>query len=161
MKFVVPEFEDDKKNWELQRFKDGPRGLFCHKAEAGPELLVASVGNPPSQSLHIGTMDYYKYRSDGHIRAHGKVLKIFGVRIEKWWGLEDEDYAMRVVWSGKQWEYCKPEVVKVTYSVERKGEGASAWANLVRIVVSESNHPIFSVIIERDGKDKEGKVRLR
>ncbi len=161
MKFAVPEFED-KEHWELLVAET--RGLFYHKKEgADVELHAAAVfgGSGKNDGMLVGSIEQYRYKHKT-VRARGKIMKIFGVRMVKRWGLEGEDpLTMCVVWSGKLWEFCKPGVVKVEYEFDTKDAGSAEWVFRSRVRVSENNHQIFNVIIERDAKDKEGKVRLR
>jgi hypothetical protein len=150
--FKVPEFEVDTEHWELVAPES--RGLFYHKNGDKGELHIAAIigGSGKNDGMLVGTMERYRYKhSDPKmIGRYGKMMKIFGVRIEKWWGLDPEDlpakpFPMCIVWSGRGWVFCKPGIVKIEFEFDTKGAGAgdAMWAWRARIRVSESDHTIF------------------
>ena len=158
MKFTAPEFEN-KELWEL--IPGETRGLFYEKKGAAQGELHSAVlvgGAAKKDGMLAGMIEHYKHRK---APARGKTMKLFGVRVVKWWHLEnDEASTARVVCSGIGCVYCKPGIVKVEFEFDTKGVGDTMWVSSVRVRVSESDHTMFKVVLERDSPKEEGKVRL-
>lgn len=163
--FKVPEFDDDEK-WELKDGERGVTGAFFDPDGKPPRLIERPLNSATAGQL-IGIFEQYRWKPGARSKhpavrnAGGKVLKIFGVRIMKWWGLGGEEPRARVVWSGKCWVWCPSPVMALRSEVELKDDekgGKYVHRFRMHVIDAQSAKRIFFVTLERNGEKEEGKI---
>ncbi len=169
----APSFDDPSENWE----EDSGRAedAFHNKDSHPHELIADPITGKQQSGVLVGIYRHFRLKLRPLSKAStdrekalleaggmkGKVLEVARVPLVKWVALEQDEYRTRFVWSGKGWICCHLDDATIRFEVVYR-DAANYPAHIrMRILQAGTNKEMFSVLVQLNGPNGEGKIALQ